>query len=85
MIWLTTGIWLCGLGALACAIFSALLLRQNRRATQVLTAQLNSLGDTHMMGFEALTMDLDRLKARVAELEAYTLAHAPPTTMDLKR
>lgn len=33
---------------------------------------LKGIGDTHMLGFEALTTDLDRLRTRVEALELRT-------------
>ena len=37
--------------------------------SMVVLAQLNGLGETHRMGLDVLTIDLDRLKQRVADLE----------------
>lgn len=71
--WLTLGIWACALAAGACAGFCALLLIQNRRITRAIEVQLDGLGETHRLGFEALAMDIDRLKQRVLDLETDAL------------
>jgi hypothetical protein len=61
--------WACAFSALACAIVILLHLRFQRHMQTVLMANLNGLGETYRLGLDVLTIDMDRLKARVAELE----------------
>lgn len=68
--WVAIGTWAAALSAVACCISTVWLMHVNKRSTHMVTLAIESLGDTHMMGFEALSLELDRLKARVAALEA---------------
>lgn len=43
--------------------------RMNKIMFEQTMQMLRALGDTHMQGFEALTIDLQRLEGRVRELE----------------
>ena len=67
--WTIIATWACAISAMIYAIAIARLIIVNRRAHMMTMAALQSLGDTHMMGFEALAIDLDRLKHRFDELE----------------
>jgi hypothetical protein len=57
-----------GIG-LVCAIELGVLLARSERLARVLKVQLNGLGATYLQGLEILTMDVDKLKAKVRELE----------------
>lgn len=63
--------WACALSALACCIAIVWLIRTNERGIKAAMAAIEGLGETHMMGLEVVTMDLDRLKARVVDLEQW--------------
>jgi hypothetical protein len=67
---LTIGIWFCALAASACTLAVVLFMRQNRLIVTTLEAQLVGLGETHRLGIEVLNIDVERLRTRVAELEA---------------
>ena len=61
-------------GVLATSTFVATCLMlvnfpRIRAGQQTLMAVLNGLGETHRLGFEALTIEMDKLDARVKELE----------------
>ena len=71
MSWLAIGVWLCALTAAICTAVVGLLMLQNRRMSMVVLAQLNGLSETHRVGLDILTIDLDRLKARVDDLEGW--------------
>lgn len=65
----TIAVWACALGAITCTVAVTWLANVNRHAHAATMQALQSMSDTHMMGFEALTIDIDRLNARVAALE----------------
>jgi hypothetical protein len=54
----------------ACALFLLDLWRQGQTLGRSVDVQLKGLGDTHMQGFEALTIEVNKLQARAAEFEA---------------
>ena len=59
-----------GLGILLALIS---LMFQSQRLAKVLEIQLNGLADTHMLGFEALTLSIARVEARVKAVEEEVL------------
>jgi hypothetical protein len=69
--WLTIGVWLCGLAATACTASVVFSFMRIKRGEAVVLATINGLGDTHLMAIEVLSMDIDRLKHRVADLESW--------------
>jgi hypothetical protein len=62
---------LLGIGVLLwCVIATGIWLGlTHRHYYTLMLAALNGLNHTHLQGFEVLTIEIDRLKARIAELE----------------
>jgi hypothetical protein len=69
--WLTLGVWACALAASACTAAVVFYAMRIKREEAIVLALLNGLGETHLMGIEILTHDLDKLKARVKDLESW--------------
>jgi len=57
-----------GIG-LVCAIELGMLMARGERLGKALEIQMKGLGETYLQGLEILTMDVDKLKAKVKELE----------------
>jgi hypothetical protein len=68
---LTLGVWVCALAASACTATVAFYANKIKHEEAVVLAAINGLGETHLMGIEILTYDLDKLKARVEALESW--------------
>jgi hypothetical protein len=62
---LTLALWLIAIGMIVCAGFLFAIMMRGERLARVLAVQLNSMSDTHMQGFEALTIQLKRLEERI--------------------
>jgi signal recognition particle GTPase len=83
--WLTIGVWACALAATACTGVVVAFMIESRRAEAAMMAALDGHGKTTMlaaldghgkttmMAVEVLTMDIDRLKQRVLDLETDAL------------
>jgi hypothetical protein len=71
--WLTLGVWACALAATACTGVVVAFMIESRRAEAAMLAALDGHGKTTMMAVEVLTMDIDRLKQRVLDLETDAL------------
>ena len=71
MNWLTIGVWACAFAASACTIVVVLFAMMERRNHAVAMQAIDGLSETHMAGLEVLTMDVDRLKKRVVDLEEW--------------
>jgi hypothetical protein len=71
--WLTIGVWACALASSACTAAVVFYAHRIKHEQAVVLAAINGLGDTHMLAIEALTMDIDRLKQRVLDLETDAL------------
>lgn len=52
-----------------CAIMLMVVYQRSELLAKVLEIQLKGLGETYLQGLEILTMDVDKLKAKVKELE----------------
>ena len=57
-----------GIG-LVCAVELGVVMVRGERLAKVLEIQMKGLGETYLQGLEILTMDVDKLKAKVKELE----------------
>ena len=57
-----------GIG-LVCAVELGVLMARGEHLAKVLEIQMKGLGATYLQGLEILTMDVDKLKAKVKELE----------------
>ena len=55
--------------AAICAGMLGYLIRRGEELTKVLEVQIKGLGATHLAGFEALTIELQRLEKRVKKVE----------------
>jgi uncharacterized membrane protein YciS (DUF1049 family) len=53
-----------------CAALLLSVLVQGARVERAISTQLNALSHTHLQGFEALTITLERLEKRVKEVES---------------
>jgi hypothetical protein len=69
----TIALWVIAIGLIVGVIALLHLIAVTKRAEQVLSIQMKSLGETHLQGLEILTMDVDKLKAIVKELEEEVL------------
>jgi hypothetical protein len=65
---MTLNLVIIGIG-LICAVELGVLMARGERLAKVLEIQMKSLGATYLQALEILTMDVDKLKARVKELE----------------
>ena len=61
-----------GIG-LVCAIELGVVLARGERLARVLEIQLKGLHATHLQALEILTMDVDKIKARLKVVEDETL------------
>ena len=66
---LTIGVWAFAFAAGSCALDILWFHRQNRRMLRAVEVQLDGMGETHRASPERMSMDIERLKARVSELE----------------
>lgn len=71
MSWLTIGVWACAFAAMACTTVVAFFAMLERRNHTAAMQAIEGLGETHMAGMTVLTIDIDRLKARVVDLEQW--------------
>jgi hypothetical protein len=67
--WTEVGLWFLVVSTTGCLVVGVYLSVDNRMMHQHLLALFKGLSDTHLLALEALTVELNRLKARVAELE----------------
>jgi hypothetical protein len=65
---MTLDLIIIGIG-LVCAIELGVLMARGERLAKVLEIQMKGLGETYLQALEILTMDVDKLKAKVKELE----------------
>jgi hypothetical protein len=68
----TIALWIIAIGLVIGVVAVVALLRLidlTKRTEQVLIIQMKSLGETHLQALEILTRDVDKLKAKVKELE----------------
>jgi hypothetical protein len=65
----TIALWIIAIGLVVGVIALLQLIDLTKRTEQVLITQMKSLAETHMMGFEALTLSLERVEKRVKILE----------------
>lgn len=68
----TIALWIIAIGLVVGVVAVVALLRLidlTKRTEQVLIIQMKSLGETHLQALEILTRDVDKLKAKVKELE----------------
>jgi hypothetical protein len=70
MMWLTIGVWACAFFAATCTGVVVYFIAVTRRGSFVALQAIRALGETHRLGLEVLTMDIDRLKERVTAIEA---------------
>ena len=61
-----------GIGLL-CAIELGVLMGRGERLAQVLEMQIRALGATHLAGFEALTIEMQKIEQRVKAVEEEVL------------
>jgi uncharacterized protein YoxC len=69
----TIALWIIAISLVVGVIALLWLIDLLKRTEQVLSIQMKSLSETHLQGLEILTMDVDKLKARVKELEEEVL------------
>jgi hypothetical protein len=62
---LTLALWVIAAGMIVCAAILFGSLKRGDRLARALEVQIQGLGDTHLAGFEALTIQLKRLEERV--------------------
>jgi hypothetical protein len=55
---------------LICALCSVNIMRGQGIIQRQIAVQLKGLGETHLLGFEALATQLNKLEARAAEFDA---------------
>jgi hypothetical protein len=65
----TIALWIIAISLVVGVTALLWLIDLTRRTEQVLSIQMKSLGETHLQALEILTMDVDKLKAKVRELE----------------
>jgi hypothetical protein len=56
-----------------CAIMLTIVFRRGEHLAQVLEMQIRALGATHLAGFEALTIEMQKLEKRVKAVEEEVL------------
>jgi hypothetical protein len=66
---IAVALWVIAAGVIACACFLVRIILQGDQVARVLEIQIRGLGETHMLGFEALTQTLDRFETRLKHLE----------------
>jgi hypothetical protein len=64
----TLNLIIIGIG-LVCAIELGMLMARGEYLRRVLEVQLKGLGETHLLGFEALTGELQKLERRIKAIE----------------
>lgn len=52
-----------------CGVMLIIVFQRGELLAKMLEIQLKGLGETYLQGLEILTMDVDKLKAKVKELE----------------
>ena len=62
-----------GCAAALCVILLAILLRRSEHLAQVLEMQIRALGATHLVGFEALTIEMRKIEQRIKAVEEEVL------------
>jgi hypothetical protein len=61
--------WVIALALIGCLVMLIGLFVQGHRLGPVLMAQLKGLGDTNLLGYEALTQIISKLEERLRKLE----------------
>ena len=56
-------------GIIWCSIGMTYFIMQNKELARVLEIQIRGLGATHLAGFEALTIEMQKLETRVKKVE----------------
>jgi hypothetical protein len=65
---MTLDLVIIGIG-LICAVELGVLMARGERLAKAIEVQLNALGQTHIMGFEVLTLELRKLETRMKAVE----------------